>query len=327
MDSHARRRIAVVSTGGTIANTPDGRLSIDDVIDTIEVRHPALALRERFDLVVEEVEREAAEAFTPLTWLGIGGAVQRWADRDDIDGVLVTHGTYTVEETAYFLHLTADTAKPLVLTCSQRKHSTLGNDGDHNLVDALRVAAAVDAAGSGALLVVNEEVHSGRDVVKVSRRPGGFVSPALGPLGSVDEDRVSLYRRPTRRHTSTSDLRRITPGAIPVVEVVAAHPGASAATIEEAVARGAEGIVIQGYAFSGRPGPDQLAAAEHAVDQGVAVVLASRGGEGRIPVPAVKDGLVRADNLATSKAFVLLTAALAAGVEGRDALQALFDTH
>jgi L-asparaginase/Glu-tRNA(Gln) amidotransferase subunit D len=272
MTRDGRRRIAVVSTGGTIANTPDGRLSIDDVIDTIETRHPAVVIRDRFELVVEEVEREAAEAFTPQTWLGIAAAVQRWSDRDDIDAVLVTHGTYTVEETAYFLHLTVDTVKPLVLTCSQRKHSTLGNDGDHNLVDALRVASDPAAAGLGALLVVHEEVHSGRDVVKVSRRPGGFSSPALGPLGSVDEDRVSLYRRP-------------------------------------------------------RPGPEQLAAAEQAAEQGVAVVLASRGGEGRIPVPAVKDRLVRADNLATSKAFVLLTTALAAGIEGRDALQDVFDTH
>jgi L-asparaginase len=327
MNSHGRRRIAVVSTGGTIANTPDGRLSIDDVVDTIEVRHPEVAIRDRFDLVVEEVEREAAEAFTPKTWLGIGGAVQRFSDREDIDGVLVTHGTYTVEETAYFLHLTVDTAKPLVITCSQRKHSTLGNDGDHNLVDALRVAASADSAGSGALVVVNEEIHSGRDVVKVSRRPGGFVSPALGPLGSVDEDRVSLYHRPTRRHTSTSDLRRIAPAVMPSVAVVAAHPGASAATIDEAIARGVAGIVIQGYAFSGRPGPDQLAAAERAVESGVVVLLASRGGEGRIPVPRVPDGFVRADNLATSKAFVLLTVALAAGTASPEALQSIFDGH
>jgi L-asparaginase len=327
MTRDGRRRIAVVSTGGTIANTPDGRLSIDDVIDTIETRHPAVVIRDRFELVVEEVEREAAEAFTPQTWLGIAAAVQRWSDRDDIDAVLVTHGTYTVEETAYFLHLTVDTVKPLVLTCSQRKHSTLGNDGDHNLVDALRVASDPAAAGLGALLVVHEEVHSGRDVVKVSRRPGGFSSPALGPLGSVDEDRVSLYRRPIRQHTATSELRRKAPAVMPAVEVVAAHPGATAATVDAAVARGAAGIVIQGYAFSGRPGPEQLAAAEQAAEQGVAVVLASRGGEGRIPVPAVKDRFVRADNLATSKAFVLLTTALAAGIEGRDALQAVFDTH
>lgn len=327
MDSRGRRRIAVVSTGGTIANTPDGRLSIDDVVEAIEVRHSEVAIRDRFDLVVEEVEREAAEAFTPKTWLGIARAVQRWIDRDDIDAVVVTHGTYTVEETAYFLHLTVATSKPLVLTCSQRKHGMLGNDGDHNFVDALRVAAASDAGGIGAVLVVNEEIHSGRDVVKVSRRPGGFVSPVLGALGSVDEDRVSLYRRPMRRHTSTSDLARTAREAMPTVEVIATHPGASAAAIDAAVARGVAGIVIQGYAFSGRPGPEQLAAAAQASKRGVAVVLSSRGGEGRIPVPATKDGLVRGDNLPTSKAFVLLTTALAAGIEGRDALQAIFDTH
>ena len=322
-----RTRLIFVATGGTIANTPDGRLPIDDVLSSIERRFPELSLSDRYAVEVDEVVRDAAEAFTPDTWGAIGTAVQAAVDRPDVDGVVVTHGTYTVEETAYHLHLTVDTHKPVVITCAQRKHGTLGNDGDRNLHDALRVASEATTAGLGVLLVANETVHCARDVIKVSRRPDAFVSPPLGPLGFVDEDRVAMYRAPLRRHTAQSALKRPTTAEAPNVTVVAAHPGATARPVRDAVAAGVDGIVLQGYAYAGRTAPEQQQAVEHAAEQGVAVVLASRGREGRVPSPDTPDGLVRADDLATSKAVVLLTAALAAGVRDRDGLQRLFDTH
>ncbi len=320
-------RIAVVATGGTIANTPGRRLALEEVLADIDVRHPELGIADRFAIEVDEVVRDGAENFDPTVWSLIAAAVQRASDRDDVDGVVVTHGTYTVEETAYLLHLTVDTGKPLVLTCSQRKHGTLGNDGDRNLYDALRVASSAEAAGLGAVLVANEEVHCGREVIKASRRPGGFVSPVLGPLGFVDEDRVSLYRAPLRRHTRTSDLRRPSDGAIPEVVVIGAHPGASGLAITDAVAGGVRGIVVHGYTYAGKPAPEQIVAAREAVAAGVPVVLVSRGREGRIPLPAQPDGFVRADSLTTSKAVVLLVTALRHGVSATADLQVLYDTH
>lgn len=321
-------RILVIATGGTIANTEHrGRIPVEDVIADIERHHPEVSVGGRFAIEVQEVVREAAETFTPDTWARIATAVQEGADRDDVRAVVVTHGTYTVEETAYHLHLTVDTHKPLVITCSQRKHGTLGNDGDRNLVDALRVAGDDAAAGLGVLLVANEEIHCGRDVVKVSRRPDGFASRPFGPLGSVDEDRVALHRAPLRNHTARSELRRPRPGAAPRVTVIAVHPGATAAPVLAAVEDGVEGIVIQGYAYAGRTTSDQQAAAEVAAGAGVPVVLVSRGREGRVPVPAEGDPFVRGDDLATSKAVVLLTAALGSGRRDREALQRLFDTH
>lgn len=321
-------RILVISTGGTIANTEHhGRLPIEDVIADVRLRHPELPPDVPSAIEVQEVTREAAENFTPETWLAIAAAVQAGVDRDDVRAVVVTHGTYTVEETAYYLHLTVDTEKAIVVTCAQRKHGSLGNDGDRNLIDALRVAATGEAAGLGVLLVVNEEIHSAREVIKVSRRPDGFVAPFLGALGSVDEDRVTLYRAPLRRHTHRSELRRPSATDMPEVAVVAAYPGAPAGALAAAVGAGASGIVIQGYAFSGRTTPAQQAMAEEVASSGVPVVLVSRGREGRVPVPTVPDPFVRGDNLATSKAVVLLTAAIAAGHRDRDALQHLFDTH
>lgn len=322
-------KVVIVATGGTIANTPDGRLPVEQVLDDIERAHGHQGVRPRsdYDIEVAEVEREGAERFDPDTWVRIGAAVQAACDRDDVDGVVVTHGTYTVEETVYFLHLTVDTRKPLVVTCSQRKHSTIGNDGDRNLVDALAVATSLAAAGRGALMVVHEEVHCAREVVKGSRRPGGFVSPLLGPLGLVDEDGLSLYRAPLRRHTGESAFARLSSSRMPYVEVLATHPGASAALVDATVDAGAEGVVLHGYTFKGKPYHGQEEALRGLAERGIPVVFTSRGRDGRVPRPEVADAFVRGDMLATSKAHVLLTVALAAGLRGRDELQQAFDTH
>lgn len=327
--SSSAPRLVIVATGGTIANTPDGRLPVEQVLDDIERAHAHQGVRPRstYDIEVLEVEREGAERFDPATWLRIGAAVQAACDRDDVDGVVVTHGTYTVEETAYFLHLTVDTHKPLVVTCSQRKHSTVGNDGDRNLVDALAVATAPAAAGQGALMVVHEEVHCAREVVKGSRRPGGFVSPVLGPLGLVDEDGLALYRAPLRRHTNGSAFARLTVDRMPYVEIVATHPGALPVLVEAAGSAGAEGVVLHGYTFKGKPYHGQEDALGALAGSGVPVVFTSRGRDGRVPRSDTPDAFVRGDTLVTSKAHVLLTVALAAGLRGTEELQPVFDTH
>lgn len=316
-------KIGVVSTGGTIANTPQGRVPIEEVV--AEVRrgrpdpHPASAS----DVEVTEVIREGAETFDPSVWARIRDAVQAMTDRDDIHGVVVTHGTFTIEETAYYLHLTVRTDKPLVLTCAQRKHGTLAADGTRNLLDAFAVAESSHAVGLGAVIVVNEEIHCARDVRKVSRRPGGFSSGDLGPLGYVDEDRVVVYRAPCRRHTHNSGLLQQPTTGLPRVGVAATHPGAPTGFLTT-LAEETDGLVVQGYAYNGMPAPPQREVLEELAAGGFPVLLVSRGGGGRIPR---RDGpFLSGDNLATSKAAVLLTAALAAGLSG-EALQQAIDEH
>ena len=134
-------------------------------------------------------------------WLEIGRAVADAALDPGIDGVVVTHGTFTVEETAFFLHLTVRTDKPIVLVCAQRMRDARGTDGERNLLDAIRTAATPDARGKGVLVVLHEEIHSAREVVKTNQRPGGFKSVGRGLLGHVERDRVSFYHAPLRRHT------------------------------------------------------------------------------------------------------------------------------
>jgi L-asparaginase type II len=304
---------------------PDGRVGIQSVLDDIRRWYPAGDPGQYAELSIADVLREGAETFTPNEWLTIAGAVSEAAADPRVDGIVVTHGTFTSEETAYFLHLTVRTDKAIVVACSQRKHSTIGNDGDRNLLDAVRVVTAPQARGMGVLLVMNEEIHSARDVTKTNQRPSGFDSRGVGALGSVEADRVTFYRQPTRRHTAGSELSLPTDGVLPRVDVVATYAGADGVAVQAFLEAGARGLVVNGFSFSGKPHFNQLPALHEAVRRGVPVVLVNRGGNGRVPVET-EDGFVRGDNLSAQKARVLLSLAVLKTTEQAE-LQRIFSEY
>lgn len=308
-----RTGISIVATGGTISNTADGRIPLSEVIESIATREPALDLRG--GVRVREIVREGSDAFTPETWRQIAATVQEEADRPETAGIVVTHGTYTVEESAYFVHLTVSTRKPIVFTCSQRRHRLVGNDGDRNLVDAVRVASSPSAAGIGAVVLVNEEIHSAREVTKVNQRPGGFSSFGLGLLGSVEADQVSVYRAPIRAHTFDSEFS-VPEEPLPRVDIAAAYAGSDGVAIDAFLAAGARGIVLHGMAYAGRPHPLQEPALERAVRSGVPVVVSNRGAWGRVPAndPQLR-AYISGDTLTSQKARVLLSVGLAHGLD------------
>lgn len=318
--------IHIVATGGTIANTPAGRVGIEDVLASL----PDAARLARFE--TSEVCRVGSAELRDTDWLSIAREVDRVVRQDTVTGVLVTHGTFTHEETAFFLHLTVRTEKPIVVVSSQRKHGTLGNDGDRNLLDAVRVALAPESWRLGVLSVLNEDVHTARDVVKTSPRPDGFRSRAHGPLGHVDSDRVVYYRAPVRRHTYRSefDIRELS--SLPRVDVIHAYPGADASTIDPLLeAAHPEGVVVAGYAFSGMPAIDQIDALTNAAARGVAVVCANRGLDGRVPFPLVESrtagrGFIHGDDLPPHKARILLQLGLTRTTRASE-LQRMFDEY
>ena len=242
-----------------------------------------------------------------------------------MDGIIVTHGTFTTEETAYFLHLCVHSEKPLVIVASQRKHDEVGNDGDRNLLDAIRLVLAPEARGKGVLVTLHEEIHSAREVVKTNQRPGGFQSLGHAMLGHIEDDQVSFYATPTRRHTFRSefDIRDI--NELPRVDVIAAYVGADDAAAQACVAAGAQGLVISGYAYNGRPSADQLAGVENIAAAGTPVVLASRGGQGRIPVDW-NDPFIQGDSLVPHKARILLMLGLTKTKDPKD-LQRMFNEY
>jgi L-asparaginase len=269
--------IKIIATGGTIANTSTGLIAFADVLKDIP------KARAMADFEVFEATRVRSGQLRLAQWFDIARAASAAADDPRVDGIIVTHGTFTTEETAFFLHLCVHSEKPLVVVASQRKHDEVGNDGDRNLLDAIRLVLSPEARGKGVLVTLHEEIHSAREVVKTNQRPGGFHSLGRGILGHIEDDQVSFYAAPTRRHTAKSefDIRNIT--ALPRVDVIAAYVGGDDAAAQACVAAGAEGIVISGYAYNGRPSADQLEGIQKIAASGIPVVLSNRGGQGRIP--------------------------------------------
>lgn len=313
--------VGVVATGGTIANTTGGRVRIDDVLGDV----PETKSLARYD--VRHTSLVGSSELGVADWLAIARTVQRLCDEDAVAGIVVTHGTFTNEETAYVLHLTLRTEKPVVVVSSQRRHGTIGNDGDRNLVEAVRVATAPHARAHGVLTVLNEEIHSARDVIKMSGRPGGFRSGDLGLLGYVDERDVAFYRTPLRRHTTHSELAVEDLEQFPRVDIVYSAVGMDGSEVPS----GAGGVVVAGFSFDGTPPPGQLDALRHAAEGGVAVVLTNRGLGGRVPHPPdwsklLHEPFLSGDTLTPQKARVLLGLGLARGYN-RAELQRLFDEY
>ncbi|OGQ80739.1 MAG: hypothetical protein A3F90_01570 [Deltaproteobacteria bacterium RIFCSPLOWO2_12_FULL_60_19] len=312
-------RIRIISTGGTIANTSNGLIGMEDLLREIP------KARELAGFEITEVSRIRGGSMRLDQWIEIARSMAEAAEDPNVDGVILTHGTFTLEETVYFLHLTVPASKPMICVASQRMHDAIGNDGDRNFLDAVRVALSPDAAGKGVLVVLHEEIHCARDVVKSNQRPGGFVSPAHGLLGHVENDQVSFYRAPLRRHTARSefDIRRI--GRLPRVDIISAYVGADDAAARACVDAGARGLVVNGYAFNGNPAVDQREALQRMAASGIPVVLTSRGGRGRVPLGS-DDAFVRGDTLPAHKARILLMLGLTKTSDARE-LQRMFNEY
>ncbi len=263
--------------------------------------------------------RAGGETFTMRELALISNTVNQALKNEDVVAAVVTHGTFTSEETAYFLNLTVNSDKPVIMSASQRRHRSIGNDGDWNLVDAVRVAVDAEAPGKGVMLVMDEQIFPAREVTKTNQRPGGFMSSggSAHALGSVESDQVSFYFQPTRRHTSGSGVlpEGKVSGEVPRVDIVKTYAGADSAPIEALIGLSAasgtgQGIVVEGFAYSGAPHRLQRPALERAVaEHGIPVALANRGDHGRVPRTR-SDLFITCDNLMAIKARLLLTMAI-----------------
>jgi L-asparaginase len=298
--------VKIVATGGTIANTPSGRLHAGEVADAI----PELKRIARLE--VEEVFRVASSAITVENWLTLARRVAEILAEPEVTGVVVTHGSNTVEETAYFLSLTVKSDKPVVLTAAQRQFTTLSSDSPKNFLQAVRVAASDDARGKGALVVTNDMINAARDVSKnISNRLETYSSRDIGALGFVDDDRVTFYRLPVRGHTRATPFNLERLSRLPRVDIIYTYAGADGTLIEAAVARGAEGLVIAGFPTgAGTPVMDE--AIRKVAAKGIPVVMTNRGGLGRVIDKRATEArpLIWGDNLTSVKARVLLMLAL-----------------
>ena len=325
-------QIAVLATGGTIAGEAGdaaktsgykaGVVGVEKLLDAV----PSLSQIARIH--AEQVASIDSKDMTPALWATLCTRVNALLGQDDIDGVVITHGTDTLEETAYLLHLTVKSDKPVVLTAAMRPSTALSADGPLNLLNAVTVAAHKGSWKQGVLVAFNNQIHSGRDVTKTSTYAvDAFRSPEGGALGWVQDGQVEYQRAVVRPHTLNTPFRIA--AELPVVEIVASYAGASRVAIDALVAAGAQGLVIAGTGNGSIHSTMQQAVAD-AAKQGVAVVRSSRVGSGHVmrngAAPDDALGSITAGSLNPYKARVLLMLALAAGIAPKD-LQSVFDTY
>jgi L-asparaginase len=307
-------RIAVIGTGGTISSLGAGTLDVLDYPDFGQ-KLTSEALLDRFPetrLVAEPVpltfRQVGSTAIGPADWLELRALIHRTAGEDPgIAGFVIPHGTATLEETAFFLNLTLGVSRPVVLVGAQRPASALGTDAGMNLVGALRVAGCPEARGLGVLVVLNDEIHPARDVVKTSTyRVQTFRSLDYGALGHVDGDGPHFYRAPLKAHMPDTPFAARDIAKLPRVDIIYSYAGADGDLVEAAVKAGAKGLVSAGFA-PGTPSPAQQAAFLDAAKSGVVVVQSSRA-TGRIaPRRRLRDtGFVAAEDLTPQKARILL---------------------
>jgi L-asparaginase len=326
-------RVHVITCTGTLPRNPKNRLEYVRYATTGESRLTAKELIARIPEVQQfaRVTVESDEFLscdTSENLKNLGSIVDARLRDPHIAGVVITHGTNTIEETAYFLNLTMKHEKPVVIVGAQRPFSTLSSDGPLNLLNAIRVAADPVSRGKGVLVCVNDTIHAARDVTKTNTyRLETFQSRELGILGYADPDRIVFYRAPVRKHTTQSqfDLSKIT--AFPKVSILYSHAGDDGDLAKAAVAAGAKGLVIAGTG-AGHTQNARKALKALFDETGVVVVRSARVGAGRV----IRDdnwqepGFVAADNLSPQKARILLQLALTATTRPDD-IQRLFDEY
>jgi L-asparaginase len=331
-----RPRVGLILTGGTIDSVGADRLDLAWYFETGQRLGRGELVRSLPELggiaAVEEMPFRAvsSQALVDKDWLDLNRKIHDIFDQDRANGIVITHGTNTLEETAYFLNLTLKTDRPVVIVGAMRPSSALSADGYLNVFNAVKVAAAPSSRGLGCLVAMNDAIYGARDVTKNSTfRVDAFTSRDLGPLGFADADgKVIYYHAPLRKHTTATEFDVRATQALPRVDITLSYANADGAMIAAAVAAGAKGIVSAATG-GGRPTPAEDTAFDQAHrDHGLLMCLSSRVASGRVvrSPSLAKRGFVAADNLQPWKARILLSLALTKTSDASD-IQRMFDTY
>jgi len=312
-----KANIVIIGTGGTIAgagasatNTAAYQSAVVPV-DKIIASVPEIS--KVANVKGEQIFQIGSESFNNERLLKLGKRVSELLKQPDVDGIVITHGTDTIEETAYFLNLTLKSDKPVVVVGSMRPGTALGADGALNLYDAVLVASKPESRGKGTLVVLNDEIHTGRDVTKGNTfKTETFRSP-FGPLGYVVEGRTLYFRLPARPHTTQTEFDIDKLDKLPEVAIVYAYGNANPASVDAAVKNGAKAII---YAATGNGsvGDYMVEPLKAARAKGVQIVRASRTGSGVVvrnaEQPDDKYDWIVTDDQLPQKARILMTLAL-----------------
>ena len=316
-ENPAKARVVILATGGTIAGSAEtqtqaGYTSGQVGVDVLVAAVPQIA--DLAEVSGEQVANVGSQDMSDAIWLKLAERINELQTTKDVDGIVITHGTDTIEETGYFLNLVVKGDKPVVMTAAMRPSTALSADGPLNIFNAVAVAADPEARGRGVLIAANDDIHGARSIIKTSPTDvQTFRSPETGLIG------VSLYgvnrffRIPFRNHTSTSLFSSKGAKSLPRVDVIYITADMSADLIDAAVANGAKGLVTAGVG-NGNMTASALEAVKRAIEKSVVVVRASRvptGAVGRnVEINDDEVGTVASGELNPAKARVLLKLAL-----------------
>jgi L-asparaginase len=309
--------VVVLATGGTIAGTGDpgaltgysaGSIEGSDLVNAVpEILNFA-------DVRVEQIANVGSSSLGETEILALAKRANELLsqEEDEIAGIVVTHGTTSLEETAFFLNLTVKSEKPVIVVGAQRPATAISADGPLNLLNAVRAAADPDSRGRGTMVIMNDQINAARDVMKTQTfRVETFQSGEMGFLGYVDPDAVVFYRNPiNKRHTIDSEFDISDVDELPKVGVVFAHQDADGTSVEAFVNAGYDGIILYGFGTGNAPPIMREAIFEAAAE--IPVVTTAHTSQGRMQNRANFDeaGIITADNLQPKKARILLQLAL-----------------
>ena len=307
------KKIVILGTGGTIAGKANnegdnigytaGQVDVEKLVLAI----PGLAVAS--NLVIEQVVQIDSKDMTLVVWAQLAARVNYFLARDDVRAVVITHGTDTIEETAYFLQAVVSTIKPVVLTCAMRPATALSPDGPQNVIDAIAVAEHIDAQGT--MVVCAGVVHDAMSVQKThTYQLNAFSSGDAGPIGYVEEGKLRLVRnwplaQQNKRFNAMKNIALLGAGRVwPKVEIVMSYAGASGAVVKALVASGVQGLVVAGTG-NGTVHKELETALLQAQADGVSVVRATRCVKGRVLTKA-GDVFEDSDGLSPVKARIAL---------------------
>ncbi|MDD4057689.1 MAG: asparaginase [Bacteroidales bacterium] len=326
-----KSRITILATGGTIAGTAEsasqasyipGVISIDEIIASVP------GLNNVAELNGIQVCNISSQNITPHIWLKLHTIIDSLFSNNLSDGIVITHGTDTMEETAYFLNLTVKHKRPIVLTGSMRPSSSLSADGPFNLFNAVSLASSTEASGKGVMVIMNDIILSADDVTKSHTvNTNAFSCPNFGPLGYMRDGKALFYRKVETKHTFNSEFNISKNTKLPQVEIAYSYAFSSGLLIKALINSGVEGIVIAGVGH-GNYNREYAAEMERGYGKGIRFVRSARvfrGGvdkaaeeyEPKHPVSGIKS---------PQKARILLMLALTKSNDSNE-IQRLFDQY
>lgn len=322
------KKVIILTTGGTIAMKSDPSRGVVPAVSGQDLIDSVPGLGDVCPVEVEEFSNIPSPHMTPRRMFELADMVEERLRHEDVSGIVITHGTDTLEETSYLLDLMHENPKPVCLTGAMRSAAEISPDGPANLLCAVRTAACQSARNKGVLVVMNEEVHAAREVVKShSANTETFVSPFWGPLGYVDPDRVVFRREPLGRQI----LRPA--HLVEDVHLIKLVSGSDALVMDFLTERGVAGIVLEAFGRGNVP-PAVLPGVRHAVSKGIPVVITTRTVAGRVldvygyeggAKTVLQAGAILGGETSGPKARLKLMLALGLA-SCRDELAAFFDT-